>query len=111
MSFGRTASLAMRQWRSREHQRIADVFGRGGDIEQQPRLARVRLLGEVQSKFVVLQRLHGVFEKLALRHRRDATLTDVALRNAGPLQHRPHWDVARAKEGDGLPRGESRCAW
>jgi hypothetical protein len=98
---------------SSERQRIADVFGGGRDIEQQPRFARIRRLGEMQSKFVVLKRLRGVLKKLALRQSRDATLTivNVALQNTGAVQQLLYWDVARAKDGDRLTCGEPRRAW
>src|ERR1700677_509170 len=97
----------------RERQGIADVFGSGGDIEQQPGFAWVRFLGEVQSKLAVPQRLRRVLKNLALRHSRDATLTvvNVALRYARVAQKRCDGDVVRTKEGDGLPSGEPRRAW
>jgi hypothetical protein len=46
-----------------KRQRVADVVGDGGDIEQQPRFAWVSLLGEVQPKFAVLQRLSAAYSR------------------------------------------------
>jgi hypothetical protein len=100
-----------------ERQRIADVFGGGGDIEQQPGFAWVCFLGEVQPKFAVPQCLRRVLENLALSDSRDAAppVVNVALRNASAAQERCDWDVARAKEGHGHPRGDpvalGRIAW
>jgi hypothetical protein len=89
-----------------ERQRIADVFGGGGDIEQQPGFAWVCFLGEVQPKFAVPQCLRRVLENLALSDSRDAAppVVNVALRNASAAQERCDWDVAR----DGRPWPSAR---
>jgi hypothetical protein len=57
-----------------QRQRFAEIIRCGRDIEQQPRLARICLLGEVQPESGVVQRLSRIFEKRALRRCGDSTL-------------------------------------
>jgi hypothetical protein len=88
-----------------ESQRVADVFGSGRDIEQQSRFAWISLPGEVQSEFIISERLRRVLKQLALLQSRDAMLAvvNIAFRDANALQERRYRDVALAKDGDRLP--------
>ncbi len=74
-----------------QHERLADIFSRGHGVEQEADLTRIRLLGEVEPEYGVVQRERGVFEKRALRCRRDAPLgsAQVAFGKTGPTQQGP----------------------
>src|SRR5215469_17906097 len=80
----------------KECQRLAEIFRGGCNIVQQPRLARICLLGKVKSQGAVGESICGEFEKLALRQGGNAILSivNVAFREAGHLQERPYRDVA-----------------
>ena len=96
-----------------QRQRLADVLRGGSHIERQSSLAGIGLLGEVQPEFAIPERFCRVFEKLALPQRGDAALTavDIAFRKTGAVQQGGRRDVARAKDGDGLPSGEPGRDW
>ena len=89
---------------------LAEIVGCGRGVEEQPRPARVRLLGEVKSEGGVVHRLGRVFEKVALTGRGDASLriVEVLFGEPGAPQKRPHRDVAlpqrRNRAADGEPR-------
>jgi hypothetical protein len=53
----------------KERPRLAEIFRGGHDVEQQPSLARVCLLSEVQPEGAIVHRLRRVFEKFDLTDR------------------------------------------
>jgi len=55
-----------------KRQRFADGFGARRDLEEDPGVARIGLLGEVQPEEAVVHRLGGQLEESALRSSRDA---------------------------------------
>ena len=72
-------------------ERLAHVFSRGHGVKQQTGLTRVRLLGEVEPEYGVVQRQGGVFEKFALGRRGHAApgSVQVAFGEPGAIQQRP----------------------
>jgi hypothetical protein len=78
---------------SKERQGFAEVFRRRGDIEEDPRVARIGLLGQMKTESGVLNCFRGAVEQPALSRRRYAMLEGtarrkVALRYACVAQHR-----------------------
>ena len=74
----------------KERPRLAEILGGGHDVEQQPNLARVCLLGEVQPEGGIVHRLGRVFEKFDLTDRRYAMarIVEGVFGKTGAMQQR-----------------------
>src|SRR5262249_38382721 len=77
----------------KECQRLAEIVRAGCDIEENPGIARICLLGQMEPKGAVVHRLRGVVEELSLRNCRYAMVQGtivasrkVVFRQPGPMQ-------------------------
>ena len=99
----------------KKRQGFAEVFCGGHDIEDDPHIMRIGLLGQVKTECGVLDRLCSAIEEPALSHRRyamveGAALHQVALRDACVAQHRGSRDVTPPQGVDRLlGRKPHRC--
>ena len=99
----------------KERQGFAEVFRGGHGIEDDPRITRIGLLGQMKTESGVLDRFRGAIEEPALSHRRYAmmegtALRQVALRYACVAQHRGGRDVTPPQGVDRLlGRKPHRC--
>ena len=99
----------------KERQGLAEVFRGGHRIEDDPRITRIGLLGEVKTESGVVNRFRGAVEEPALSHRRYAMVEgtardEVVLGHARFTQHRGGRDVTPPQGVDRLlGRKPHRC--
>ena len=98
-----------------KRQGFAEVFRGRDDIEEDPRITRIDLLGQVKTESRILDRFRGAIKEPALSSGRYAmmegtALRQVALRDAGGAQHRGGGDVTPPQGVDCvLGRKPHRC--
>src|SRR5208283_4571691 len=71
-----------------KRQGFAEVFRRRGDVEEDPRITQIGLLGQVQTESGVLDRFRGAVEDSDLSRRRYAMMEGIALRQVATFCRR-----------------------
>jgi hypothetical protein len=95
----------------KEHNRLAKILRRRGDVEQQPRLSGIRLCGKVKTESLIVERVSGQFEEPGLRGGGYAILAfaQIQLGQTDMLQQGRRVNIVISKCSDCPSRGESSC--
>ena len=87
---------------------LAKILRRGGDIEQQPRAARICLRGKMKTERSIVERVCGELKEPGLGSRGDAILAflQILLKQADMPQQGRRINVAFSERSNRPPRGE-----